>query len=234
VSEGEGVSSRDDATGFEHRWTRAEIVPAASVLVVVDMVNHQVTPGMGLLQDFEHGGIDCSYLIKRVRSTVIPNTARLLEGFRQQQGHVAFLRVGAVAGHAGDGLPAIQESLARWDAYDGTWACEVVPELAPHPGELSLLKLGSGGFTTSNLDQHLRHLGVKSVFYTGVISNVCVLLTMAAGFDLGYDGYMVTDATATMSSELQETTEGLVGVFMAQTVSTDEALRLIAGDHRGA
>jgi biuret amidohydrolase len=79
-------------------------------------------------------------------------------------------------------------------AVDGSWACEVIDALRLQPGDITLIKTGSGCFLTSNLDNHQRNMRISHVLYTGVITNGCVLLTLAAGFDLGYHGYLVGDA----------------------------------------
>jgi nicotinamidase-related amidase len=223
----EGFSASGTLGGFELAWNRATSEPETTALVIVDMVNHQVTPGTGLIKQLTDSGVDCDYLVERVNSTVIPNTARLLAAFRDLGAAIAFLRVGGITTSLRDTLPSGRHGVRQWGAIDGDWPCEVVPSLAPQKGELSLIKLGSGGFTTSNLDQHLRFMGIKTVFYTGVLSNVCVLLTMGAGFDLGYDGYMVTDATATLSGELQFATEQIVSAVMAKCVSTADALEML-------
>ena len=117
-------------------------------------------------------------------------------------------------------------------ATDGSWACEVIEPLRPEPGDISLIKTGSGGFGTSNLDSHLRNMGIRNVLYTGVITNGCVLLTLAAGFDLGYNGYLVADATATFSQRWQDLTEELVGVYMAKVVTTTQIIDELSGAER--
>ncbi len=206
---------------------RPDLDPKRSAIIVVDMINHQVTPGTGLMKQFEDGGISTDYIVSRVAELVVPNTGRLIEQARTEGARVVFLRVGGVDPDLEDTLPAGRANLRAWGAIDGTWPCQVISQLAPRPGELSLLKLGSGGFTSSNLDQHLRFMGVESLFFTGVLTNVCVLLTAAGAFDLGYSGYLVSDATATLHDGLQTATETIISSFMARVVSTEAAIDLL-------
>jgi nicotinamidase-related amidase len=105
----------------------------------------------------------------------------------------------------------------------------VIPELAPEPGDVTLAKRGSGGYTTSDLDSCLRGLGVDTVLYTGVATNVCVLLTASAGFDLDYKGYLVTDATATFSDELQDAAELVMSSMTTTLTTTDDAITALGG-----
>ena len=198
-----------------------------TAVVVVDMVNWQVTPDKGMLGSMAANGVDIGYMEDRVRSLVLPNLARLIKGARAAGGRIVYLRVGAYQHDYSDGTPHLQASLRAATAHDGAWACEVVEELRPEPGDISLIKTGSGGFTTSNLDNHLRNMGVQHVLYTGVATNGCVMLTLAGGWDLGYHGYLVADATATFSPRLQEITEELVSGYLAKVVTTDEVLKQI-------
>jgi nicotinamidase-related amidase len=55
-----------------------------------------------------------------------------------------------------------------------------------------------------------------------------VLLTLASGFDLGYYGYMISDATATFSERVQTGTEEMVSAFMAPVLTTAEISEQIA------
>ena len=79
----------------------------------------------------------------------------------------------------------------------------------------------------------MRARGVDTVLYTGVATNVCVLLTVSAGFDMEYKGYLVTDATGTFSDELQSAAELVMGSMTATLTTTDEAIATLESS-RGA
>jgi len=104
----------------------------------------------------------------------------------------------------------------------------VIEALAPEPGDLRLIKTGSGGFLSTGLDSHLRNIGVEHVIYTGVITNACVLLTAGAGFDLGYWGYLASDTTAAYSQRLQDVTEEILSAYIAKVAKTDELIARLA------
>lgn len=53
------------------------------------------------------------------------------------------------------------------------------------------------------------------------------MLSVGQGFDLGYRGYMVSDATAAFSERLQQATEEIVSGYMARVVTTDEMIGLL-------
>lgn len=201
--------------------------PDRTALLVIDMVNCQVTPGEGMMRQLVELGIDTTYITQRVTDRVVPNVARLSQACRTAGVKVVYLRIGGLDPDLRDTLPRGRQDMQLWGAVDGQRASAVIDALAPQPGDLSLLKVGSGGFTTSNLDRHLRFMGVETLLYTGVLTNACVLLTMASGFDLGYIGYLVADATAALSEDMQVATESIVDGLLGRIVTTDAALDLV-------
>jgi nicotinamidase-related amidase len=202
---------------------RPPIDPAASALVIIDMVQWQVPRAAD-------GALATPCFVRRLADAVIPRLRRLLAACRSANVPVVFLRVGACRSDFSDALPALRNLFETADARDGSPACEVIPEVQPRRGEISLMKPGSGGFMTTSLDTHLRNLGVRHVMYTGVLTDACVLLTLAAGYDLGYFGYLISDATATLSEEAQRSTELLVSSFMAEVIDTESALHRISAE----
>jgi biuret amidohydrolase len=151
---------------------------------------------------------------------------------RRHGGKVVFLRVGAYdAGYAD--LARGFKGIARWEPRADFWGTQVIEDIGAQPGDISLIKTGSGGFYTSALDSHLRNMGIDTVVYTGVITNGCVWLTAAGGFDRGYRGLLASDCTATLSSKLQTTAELMMDGFVANVVSSDQIIAMFEdGDLR--
>jgi nicotinamidase-related amidase len=199
-----------------------------SALVIIDMVDWQVNPANPFKAEMQRE-MDLSGYFKRVENETIPNIARLLDAFRSGGGKVVFLRVGSQTDTHSDMLPAMQEIARMAGAVDGSPACEVVERLRPLPHESNLLKTGSSGFAGSALDRVLRFARIDNVFYVGVLTNACVLLTACAGFDLGYRGYVVRDATATLTEDMQRSAEDVLACFIASVVDTPDAIALLDG-----
>jgi nicotinamidase-related amidase len=197
--------------------------PRSTAVVVIDMINHQLNPKCAIGM-YERIGLPTEYLLDRVQSVVIPNHQRLLAAARASGATVAYLRMGSFRPDASDASPSLAPMLREWRAQDGQWACEVIDEIKPVDGDISLIKTGSGSFGTSALDNHLRNIGIENVLYTGVLTNACVMLTIAAGFDLGYHNYLVTDATATQTHHWQEQAEELIGLYLASNVTTEQCI----------
>ncbi|HEX4220517.1 MAG TPA: cysteine hydrolase [Acidimicrobiales bacterium] len=200
---------------------RPPVDPTTTAVVVVDMVNWQVPRAVN------DSGLAPAYYVDRLASTVVPNHERLLRGCRDVGARVVYLRVGCFQSNYSDAIAPFRGLFEDFDARDGTEACEVISEIHPEDGDLSLLKTASGGFNSSSLDSHLRNMGITHVLYTGVVTNACVMLTASGGFDLGYYGLLVADATAAFSPELQQQAENLIGYFIAPVTTTDEVLALM-------
>jgi nicotinamidase-related amidase len=78
---------------------------------------------------------------------------------------------------------------------------EIVPDLAPRPGETVIDKPGHSAFWATDLEAHLASRGVQSVALCGVTTNICVLATLYACVDRGYSCLVVEDAVAAVTVE---------------------------------
>lgn len=81
----------------------------------------------------------------------------------------------------------------------GSWAADVVDELAPEPGDVRVDKYRMSGFWDTPLDAILRNLDVRTLLFAGVNADQCVLATLQDASCLGYDCLLLQDCTATTS-----------------------------------
>jgi nicotinamidase-related amidase len=78
-------------------------------------------------------------------------------------------------------------------AFPPDWT-ELVPELAPQAGDLTVSKQRWGAFIGTSLDDELRRRGATQVFLTGVATSAGVESTTRSAHDHGYNVVLAVDA----------------------------------------
>jgi ureidoacrylate peracid hydrolase len=180
------------------------IDPARTAMIVVDMQNDFGAEG-GM---FARAGIN----ISGIRAAVAP-TARVLAVARRAGIKVVYLKMGFRPDLSDAGAPDAPNWLKHLPFRVGgmvttpngtksrvlirdTWNTDILPELAPEPGDIVLYKHRYSGFYKTDLDDILKSLSVQHLIFTGCTTSVCVESTMRDAMFRDYYCLLLADCTA--------------------------------------
>lgn len=65
-------------------------------------------------------------------------------------------------------------------------------------------RMGASGFTGSNLDVYLRNNKIENIYLTGYATHVCVESTLREAHDIGYNTFVISDATSAFNRTQQD------------------------------
>lgn len=164
--------------------------PKRSALILVDVARDFIEPG-GFIA--EAGGPDYQ---ARARGIVAP-LKRLAEAAR---------RAGATVVYSSDEHTPDDLEMRKWPhhAMKGTVWAEIVPDLAPRPGDLVLPKTTYSGFQSTDMESRLRARGIDTLYVAGLHTDCCCRHTSGDAFQKGFHLVWVTDGLQALTEEGHE------------------------------
>ena len=79
---------------------------------------------------------------------------------------------------------------------EGEPCWQIVPEVAPEPGEAIFNKRAYGAFGCTDIEAHLVSLGVRHLIFTGLTSNCCIQSNLREALDRGFECAVLEDCCA--------------------------------------
>jgi nicotinamidase-related amidase len=164
-----------------------EIDPKKTALVVIDMQKGIAAMG----RSFAPNSADI----------VIANSARLAETMRQKGATVILVNVTSL-----DGKDMLNPKLDGSPQYNlaerpKDWA-DLLPQIGPKQGDITITKRQWGAFHGTELDLQLRRRGIDMIILCGISTNIGVETTAREAYQHGYSQIFATDAmTASTEAE---------------------------------
>ncbi len=203
--------------GREH--VHEDFDPAKTALVVVDMQNAFMLPGV-------------AHSPCLMAQEIVPNINKLAQGVREAGGTVVWIQTlytddtlenwSTLYGMLG---PNSTERRAKALA-GGSKGYELWPDLNVKPEDLIVVKNRYSAFIqgSSNLEKVLRERGIDTVLITGTVTNVCCESTARDAMMLNFKTVMITDGNAAVTDD--DHNASLIGFYLifGDIMSTDFAI----------
>jgi len=207
---------------YDEGRAQIDVDPGRTALLVVDMIDEFVKPQW------------CPYWVPDATRQV-PAIRRLIDVFHEASLPVVYtayeLGLGGLNAPAADSLIPGGE-LAKQFAGEILQRVSIYEEIAPAPGDVTVLKHVYGGFTGTELDLVLKSLGVTTVVICGTMSNFCCGATAREAFWHGYGVIFGSDVTSTNDPQLHEAELRTLRRGFARVMTADEIARSVRGATR--
>jgi nicotinamidase-related amidase len=124
---------------------------------------------------------------------VVKHASALADAFRRHRLPVVLVNVDA-------GAPARTEQARSTRDFPAGWT-DLIPELNRQPQDHLITKRTWGAFTNTDLETHLKTLGVTQVVISGVATSVGVESTARHAYELGFNVVLAVDAMTDMNAD---------------------------------
>lgn len=192
--------------------------PATTALLVIDIQNTYLE-----VPEDPTEALRWRPFLDRMNKTVIPNTARLMDWARGKGIEVMFARIACEKEDGRDRSlsqkkPGFNYLLLPKDREDS----QIVPELAPLPGEISVIKTTDSALTGTNLRLMLSNMGIKDVVVAGIFTDQCISSTVRSLCDESFGVLVVEDCCAAATEALHRHELETINMIYCHVVSSDE------------
>jgi ureidoacrylate peracid hydrolase len=213
--------------GREH--VNENLDPAKTALVVVDMQNAFMLPGV-------------AHALCPMAEKIVPNINRLARAVRESGGTVVWIKT-----------TFKQDALKNWSTYfemvtpqqgakriaaltAGSKGHELWAALDVRPADLIVEKARFSAFIqgSSDLADALRNRDIDTVLITGTVTNVCCESTARDAMMLNFKTIMVTDGNAAVTDEDHSASLCAFYLTFGDIMSTDMLIARLTRDARDA
>lgn len=157
---------------------------------------------------------------------IVANTVRLAEAFRKAMLPVVLVNVAFSEGGV-DMLRARTEVPPR-PMPPSREVFELLPELAPQPGDIFITKRQWSAFYGTELDLQLRRRQVTGIVLAGIATSIGVDTTARAAYERAYNVTFASDAMTDLDQGAHDFAMKKIFPRLGEVDSTDALLALLA------
>jgi nicotinamidase-related amidase len=197
--------------------------PAETALLCIDVQNYGLAP-----KSTDADNSRWAPFYARMRETVIPNLGALQDTFRNNSMDVIHARIACLLDDGRD--RSLSQKMPGWNDLlmpKNTEASQIIPELAPEPGEIVVTKTTDSALTGTNLRLVLGNMGIRNVIVTGIYTDQCVSSTVRSLADESFNVIVVEDCCAAGTDELHHGELEIINMIYCHVLSSDELLMIM-------
>lgn len=160
---------------------------------------------------------------RRMRELVIPRTRALQDAFRARGMDVVHARIACLLEDGRD--RSLSQKKPGWNYLllpKDQEASQMVPELAPAPGEIVVTKTTDSALTGTNLRLVLANMGIRNVVLTGIFTDQCVSSTVRSLADESFDVIVAEDCCAAGTDALHAQELAILNMIYCQVMTSEE------------
>jgi nicotinamidase-related amidase len=150
---------------------------------------------------------------------VVQHAGALADAFRRYGLPVVLVNVDA-------GAPGRTEQPRRTTEFPAGWT-DLVPELNRQPQDHAVTKRTWGAFTNTDLETHLKSLGVTQVVISGVATGTGVESTARQAYEAGFNVTLAVDAMTDARPSAHDYSIANVFPRLGETGSTQDIIDLL-------
>jgi nicotinamidase-related amidase len=171
-----------------------------------------------IVVDLQRGIVGSSFI--HPIGGIVSRSRALLDAFREHGLPVVLVNVDGVA-------PGRTERQRRSEPYPAGWT-EFIPELNQQPGDIVVTKRTWGAFTSTDLENRLKALGVTQVVVTGVATGTGVESTARQAYEYGFNVTLALDAMTDARPEAHDYSIRNVFPRLGETGTAQDIIDLLA------
>jgi nicotinamidase-related amidase len=150
---------------------------------------------------------------------VVKHASAMAAAFRRHGLPVVLVNVAGAASGRAEQARSLGEFPAGWT--------DLVPELDQQPDDHTVTKRTWGAFTNTDLEAHLKKLGVTQVVIAGVATSIGVESTARHAHEFGFNVTLAVDAMTDMNSDAHDNSIARIFPRLGETGTTQEIIQLL-------